>query len=52
MFNVIGKRLWFFLIAGVVILVCVISLAVFGLKMGVEFSSGSVMTVDFEQGVE
>ncbi|MFC1948792.1 protein translocase subunit SecF [Chloroflexota bacterium] len=52
MFNVIGKRFWFFLIAGVVILVCVISLAVFGLKMGVEFSSGSVMTVDFEQGVE
>ncbi len=52
MFNIIGKRLWFFIIAGVVILVCVISLAVFGLKAGVEFSSGSVMTVGFEKKVD
>jgi len=52
MFDIIGKRLWFFLIAGVVILVCVISLATFGLKPGIEFSSGSMMTVGFEQEVD
>lgn len=52
MFNIVGKRLWFFLISGVVILVCVIALATFGLKAGVEFSSGSVMTVGFEQEVD
>jgi len=52
MFNIIGKRFWFFLIAGVVILVCIVSLTTFGLKTGVEFSSGSVMTVGFEQHVD
>ncbi len=51
MFDIIGKRFWFFLISGVVILTCIISLATFGLKAGIEFSSGSLMTVSFEQEV-
>jgi len=49
MFDIIGKRFWFFLIAGLVILVCIVSLAAFGLKAGIEFSSGSLMRVGFEQ---
>lgn len=51
MFDIIGKRRWFFGITGVVLVACVIFLAVFGLKAGVEFTSGSVMTVGFEQEV-
>ncbi|MFC2041176.1 protein translocase subunit SecF [Chloroflexota bacterium] len=51
MFDIIGKRFWFFLIAGVIILICIISLATFGLKAGVEFSSGSLMTVRFDEEV-
>ena len=51
MFDIIGKRFWFFLISGGVILISVISLLTFGLKAGVEFSSGSMMTVNFEQEV-
>ena len=52
MFNIIGKRFRFFLISGVVILIGVISLLTFGLKPGIEFSSGSMLTVDFEQDIE
>ena len=52
MFDIIGKRFWFFLISGVVILIGIISLATFGLKSGIEFSSGSLLTVDFERDVE
>ena len=52
MFDIVGKRFWFFLIAGVVILVCIVSLATFKLKAGIEFSSGSLMTVSFEQKVD
>ncbi len=52
MFDIIGKRFRFFLISGVVILIGVISLLTFGLKSGIEFSSGSMLTVDFEQEVE
>ena len=51
MLDIIGKRFWFFLISGGVILIGIISLATFGLKYGIEFSSGSMMTVDFEQEV-
>jgi len=51
MFDIIGKRYWFFLISGLVILVGIISLLTFGLKPGIEFSSGSLLTVDFEQEV-
>jgi len=52
MFDIIGKRFWFLLISGVVILISIVSLAVFGLKPGVEFSSGSILTITFEQEVE
>ncbi|MBA7658188.1 Protein translocase subunit SecF [subsurface metagenome] len=52
MFDIAGKRFRFFLISGVVILIGVISLAVFGLRPGIEFSSGSMLTVNFEQEVE
>jgi len=50
MFDIVGKRFRFFLISGVVILIGIISMP-FGLKMGIEFSSGSLLTVDFEQDV-
>ena len=52
MFDIIGKRFWFFLISGVVIFTSIISLLTFGLKSGIEFSSGSMLTVDFEQEVK
>jgi preprotein translocase subunit SecF len=52
MFDIISKRFRFFLISGIVILIGIISLATFGLKPGIEFSSGSILTINFEQGVE
>ena len=52
MFNIVGKRFWFFLISVVVILIGIISLATFGLQAGIEFSSGSMMRVSFEQAVD
>lgn len=52
MFNIIGKRFWFFLISGVIILIGIISLIVFGLPAGIEFSSGSMLSIQFEGDVE
>jgi preprotein translocase subunit SecF len=49
MFNIIGKRFWYFLISGVVILAGIIALVVFGLQPGVEFSSGFELTVTFDE---
>jgi len=52
MIDIIGKRYWFFLISGVAILLSIIFLVVFGLKPGLEFSSGSSMTISFSQKVD
>jgi len=51
MTDIVGKRFWFFVAAGAVILFCIISLGRFGLKPGIELSSGSLLTVNFEQTV-
>jgi preprotein translocase subunit SecF len=52
MFDIIGKRFWYFLISGIVILAGIIALFVFGLKPGIEFLSGSEVTISFEQPVD
>jgi preprotein translocase subunit SecF len=52
MIDIIGKRPWFFLISGIAILLSIIFLAVFGLKPGLEFSSGSSITLSFTQTVD
>jgi len=52
MIDLVGKRNWFFLISAIVIIPGIISLAVFGLKPGVDFSSGTAMTLHFDKTVE
>jgi preprotein translocase subunit SecF len=52
MFDITGKRFRFFMISGIVILICVISLSSLGLKAGIEFSSGSQLTLGFDNEVE
>ncbi len=51
MTDIVGKRFRLLIISGTIILVSIIALANFGLKPGIEFSSGSMMTVQFEQGI-
>src|SRR4030042_308361 len=50
--NIMNKRFLFFLISGLLILISVISLATVGLKSGIEFSSGSMLTLKFEAPVD
>jgi len=52
MIDIISKRYWFFLISGIAILLSIIFLGRFGLKPGLEFSSGSSMTISFTQKVD
>jgi preprotein translocase subunit SecF len=52
MINIVGKRKWFFLISAVVIIPGLLSLIIFGLKPGVDFSSGSTMTLRFDSSVD
>ena len=52
MMDIVGKRFWFFLISALVIIPGVVSLAVFGLELGVDFSSGTTMTLRFDAEVQ
>ena len=52
MTDIVGKRFRFFFISGIIIIVSIVSLANFGLKSGIEFSSGSMMTIHFEQVID
>jgi preprotein translocase subunit SecF len=52
MLDITGKRFRFFLISGVVILIGIISLSVFGLQAGIELRGGSLLTLGFEQKVD
>jgi preprotein translocase subunit SecF len=52
MFDIIGKRFWFFLISGMVILAGIVALFAFGLRFGIEFKSGSEVTVSFNNPVD
>jgi preprotein translocase subunit SecF len=52
MMNLVGKRKWFFLISAVVIIPGLLSLIIFGLKPGVDFSSGTTMTLRFDSPVD
>ena len=51
MFDFVGKRYWFFLLSALVIVPGIISLAIFGLKPGIDFKSGSTMTLSFSTSV-
>ena len=48
MIDFIGKRKWYFLASGVIILAGIISLLVAGLNLGIEFTGGEQVTVKFD----
>jgi len=52
MFDIVGKRYRFFLISGAIILIGIVALAIVGLKSGIEFSSGSILSVSFDKEVD
>ncbi len=52
MIDFVGKRNWFFLISALIIIPSLVSLAIFGLKPGVDFSSGTAMTLHFGKELE
>ena len=49
--NIVGKRRWWFLLSGIMILPGIISLLLFQLEPGIDFTSGSVLSITFERPV-
>jgi preprotein translocase subunit SecF len=48
-FDFIGKRRWAYVFSGVVVVVCVVSLAIQGLRYDIDFTGGTLVQVRFER---
>jgi preprotein translocase subunit SecF len=51
-YDIIGRRKTFYLISAVFILIGLVSLAVRGLNLGIDFTSGTLIQMEFERAVE
>lgn len=52
MIDIVNKRNWFFLISILLLLPGIISMIAFGFRLGVDFSSGTIMTLQFKPDVD
>jgi preprotein translocase subunit SecF len=52
MINIIGKRFWFYILSALILVPGIISLIAFGLNLGVEFQSGTSMTLRFDKSID
>lgn len=52
MIDIVNKRNWFFLVSILLLIPGIISMIAFGFNMGIDFSSGTLMTLRFEPNVE
>ena len=52
MIDIVNKRNWFFLISIFLLVPGIISMLAFGFRLGIDFSSGTVMTLRFSQPVD
>jgi preprotein translocase subunit SecF len=50
MLDIVSKRYWCFLISALVIIPGVVFLALFGLPLSIDFTSGSLLEIAFEEG--
>ena len=51
MLDIVSKRYWFFLISLLIIIPGIVSLAVFGLRFSIDFTSGTLWEVQFQKQV-
>ena len=52
MIDIVNKRNWFFLVSIFLLVPGIISMLVFGFRLGIDFSSGTVMTLRFSQAID
>lgn len=52
MFDIVGKRRWYFLLSAIIIVIGLISLLFFGLKLSIDFTGGMLLELQFEQPVQ
>jgi preprotein translocase subunit SecF len=49
MINIVGRRYWYFLLSLLIIVPGLVALVAWGLPLSIDFTSGSLLEVDFPQ---
>lgn len=49
MFDIVGKRYWYFLISLLIIVPGIVALAIHGLPLAIDFTGGALMELEFEE---
>ncbi len=49
--NIVNKRLYYFIAVAMISVICILFLAIQGLKLGVDFQAGTQLTLSFDQPV-
>src|SRR3989338_2731625 len=52
MIDLMGKKWWFFILSGIIILPGIISLGLYGLNLGVDFTGGALLEYKFENKLD
>lgn len=52
MINLMGKKWWFFILSTIIIIPGIISLFVYGLNLGIDFTGGALLEYNFQQPVD
>ncbi len=52
MINIIGKRKYWYIFSGTLALAAVLSISFWGLRLGIDFKGGSILTLDLRHGVD
>ena len=52
MFNIVGRRGWWFALSTILVVPGIVALAMGGLRLGIDFTGGSLLQVRFDQPVE
>lgn len=52
MFDIMGKRYWYFAFSGIVIGIGLLAMAIFGIPRAIDFTGGTIYDIEFEAGSE
>lgn len=52
MINIIGKRNYWYIFSGTLALIAVLSISFWGLRLGIDFKGGSILTLNFQQSID
>ena len=52
LWDVVGKKIWYFAFSGLIIIPGIVALALWGLNLGVDFTGGTLLELSFEKQID